>query len=140
MKMCATRPLLPWQRKHKVIWPNKANSSASSRNQDTSIRDDYLFSEETTFLWGMHSCLQPSFRRRVPGQRKLKVILPIKPNASSSSRNQDTSIVMTIYFRKKPMCAFGCKCAGDSDSRWRAPLVRTVHALVDCWRGALEGS
>jgi hypothetical protein len=69
-------PALPEIRRRriddKVILPIKPNFSAGSRNQDTSIRHDYLFSEETTFLWGMHSCLQPSFRRRVPGKGKIK--------------------------------------------------------------------
>jgi hypothetical protein len=45
-EMCATPPPLPGQRKLKLILPNKANFSASSRNQDTSRYTDYLFSEE----------------------------------------------------------------------------------------------
>ena len=49
MKMWDQEKLLRcWvgQRKLKVILPNKANFSSSSRNQDTSIRHDSLFSEE----------------------------------------------------------------------------------------------
>jgi len=49
MKMRATPPLLG-HRKQKVILPNKANLSASSTNKDTSIRCDYLFSEEPNFF------------------------------------------------------------------------------------------
>src|SRR5712692_4755203 len=37
------------QRTHKVILPIKPNFSSSSRNKDTSISCDYLFSEEPNF-------------------------------------------------------------------------------------------
>jgi hypothetical protein len=59
----------------KLILPNKANFSSSSRNQDTSIRHDALFSEEpsmsaTSSSPKMKMC---ATRPLLPGQRKLKV-------------------------------------------------------------------
>jgi len=41
-----SREELSRSRSRKVILPNKANSSVSSRNRDTSMRCDHLFSEE----------------------------------------------------------------------------------------------
>jgi hypothetical protein len=82
-----------------VILPNKANSSSSSRNKDTSVRCNYLFLEEASFRGaGLQPAISPWDARCLPGQRKHKVILPNKPNSSSSSRNKDTSICSDYLF------------------------------------------
>ena len=99
-------PALPEIRRRriddKVIWPNKANSSASSRNQDRSIRYNYFRKKENGRILqnktsmsarssppSMKMCATPLL---LPGPRRHKVILPNKANFSANCRNKDTSL------------------------------------------------
>jgi len=88
----------------KVILPNKANSSASSRNKDTSIPVPIYFRKNAILFVGSgNPAWSRLSRRRGSGQRTHKVILPIKPKFSSSSRNQDTSIRCDDQFSEEPI-------------------------------------
>ena len=79
-------------RTHKVILKNKANFSPGSRNKDTSMRCDYLFSEEANS--------SVSSRNRDTSMR-CDQLFSEEPNSSSSSGNQNTSIRHDDPFSKQ---------------------------------------
>jgi len=87
MKIVCTPPQLQGPRTHKVTLQNKP-----------------------TLLWGMQSCLQPSFRRRVPGNGNIKRFGQTNPIFQHAQETKTLLSAMTLYFVAQGLACFRQTC------------------------------